>query len=235
MKLSDFTLNEEVKSFYDGKTHDSWKDACLAYLQHQDIDDPEAAYLLSYRFLKKVLPEVSAQEIALDISMASENLPGPSKETEYELDQIDETASAGGTSAGGVASVMGGFGGDPKSSIYYGLKKKKDVDEEEEEEEEDDEPVIIRRPKIIESEEDGVVDFDKAWRRKQGIGPGYDSRQYFLISRMVSKAELDSVENPIGDVKLEDLGRTKIGNDWVHQFSIGGDVFTIRKEPKLPK
>jgi len=67
--------------------------------------------------------------------------------SEILVDQLEETSTAGGTSAGSVATVTGtigsGFGGDPKASIYYKKEKVKEVSEDE------DEQVIIRRPSPI--------------------------------------------------------------------------------------
>jgi|GEM_PF-6864460 len=51
-----------------------------------------------------------------------------SNTTEESFNHVEETATSGGSSAGGIASVPGslgaGFGGDPKASIYHKKEKK---------------------------------------------------------------------------------------------------------------
>lgn len=64
-----------------------------------------------------------------------------------EFEAVTETATAGASCAGGIATALGGLGaGDPKASIYYD-KKKKDDNEQDESVSEDELP-IIRRPKV---------------------------------------------------------------------------------------
>lgn len=58
---------------------------------------------------------------------------------------IKETATAGGTSAGGVATMNAGLGaGNPAASIYHDTGKKKKKDK----------MPIIRRPGPVESKKD---------------------------------------------------------------------------------
>ena len=58
---------------------------------------------------------------------------------------VNETATAGGTAAGGVATANMALGaGDPAASIYYTKKKKK----------KEGKMPIIRRPNPIESQKD---------------------------------------------------------------------------------
>ena len=59
---------------------------------------------------------------------------------------INETASAGGSCAGGIATAVSGLGGgDPAASIYYDTGKKKKKKKE---------ATIIRRQSPIESQKD---------------------------------------------------------------------------------
>ena len=58
---------------------------------------------------------------------------------------MNETASAGGSCAGGVGTINMGLGaGDPKASIYYNSKKK----------DKKDKMTIIRRPSLNDSQKD---------------------------------------------------------------------------------
>jgi len=64
---------------------------------------------------------------------------------------INETASCGGSSAGGVATAMSGLGaGDPAASIYYTKRKNGKFSSKKKKKE--DKMAIIRRPNLLDNQ-----------------------------------------------------------------------------------